>query len=106
MNLQVPCIMAKFVFQDLLSLNGVVVPKVKETMQVFDPHKLAGDLQLDLNEHLELEVDLVSFKASADAQWICNPVGSIKRWWRHNSSTLTLLQELKDLIKSKKPQKG
>ena len=70
MNLQVPCIMAKFVFQDLLSLNGVVVPKVKHTLKVIGAHTTAWDLQLDLSEHLALEVELVSLKACADAQWM------------------------------------
>ena len=46
--------------------------KVKETRNAIDPHKLAGDLQLDLSEHLELEADLGSFQASADAQWNCS----------------------------------
>lgn len=73
-------------------------------MQVIDPHTLAGDLQLDLTEHLELEMDLVSFKASADARWICKAFGFIQRWWLLNRSNRPLLHDLKDLIKSKKQQ--
>ena len=98
--------MANLVFVDLLCLNGVVDPKVQESMTVFDPHTLAGDLQLDLSEHLALAVDLVSLKASADAQWSRDAFGFNQRWWLLNSSTLPLLQDLKDLIKSKKPQKA
>ena len=104
LNLQAFCIMAKFEVENLMCLNGVVVPKVTATMAVCDPYNLAGNLQLDVEK--KLEVDLVSFKVTADTLWLCKACGFHKKWWIQNSSKLPLLQEIKDLIKHNKPQKG
>ena len=61
-------------------------------------------LQFDLGENLE--VDLDSFKVTADIMWLCNACGITRVWWLKNSSKLPLLQQIKALIKSNKPQKG
>ena len=97
--------MATLNFELLLCLNGMPVPVVKETMPVVDPYQMAGDFgHLNLEE--DLEVDLVSLKASADVLWLRKALDLPHRWWLLKSSQLPLLQEIKYLIKAKKPSQG
>ena len=97
--------MATLNFEVLLCLNGVPVPVVKETMPIIDPYQLVGDFEhLSLEE--DLEVDLVSFKASADVLWLRKALELPHRWWLLKSSQLPLLQEIKELIKAKKLNHG
>ena len=97
--------MALLTLELLLCLDGVALPVVKETLPIIDPYELGGNLeQLSLEE--ELPVDLLSFKASGDVHWLMPALGMPLRWWVSNSLQLALLQEIRDLIKDKKPSQG
>ena len=91
--------------QLLLCLDGVALPVVNQSLPIIDPYSLAGNLEdLDLEENLP--VDLLSFKASGDVHWLMPALGMPLRWWSSKSCQLALLQEIRDLIKDKKPLKG
>lgn len=91
--------------QLLLCLDGVALPVVKESLPIIDPYELAGNLEnISLEE--DLPVDLLSFKASGDVHWLMPALGMPLRWWLSNSLQLALLQEIRDLIKDKKPSQG
>ena len=68
-------------------------------MSWLEPLAPLGDME-------NLEVDLVSFKASADVLWLQKALNLPYRWWLGKSSQLPLLQEIKDLTKAKTPSEG
>ena len=91
--------------QFLLCLDGMALPVVKQSLPIIDPYSLAGNLK-DLLLEENLQVDLLSFKASGDVHWLMPALGMPLRWWVSNSFQLALLQEIRDLIKDKKPLNG
>ena len=95
-----------------LCLNGFPVPVETKTMVIVDPLAL-GDTN-SLNLPIATEVNLVSFKASGDMNWLCKslqlPGGDGSnynkgRWWAHNCFRVPLLIEIKEAIKKIKQLK-
>ena len=95
-----------------LCLNGHAIPVETKDMFLVDPLNLAETYSLDLPD--STEVNLVSFKASGDMNWLCKslqlPGGdgtkcSTGRWWAHNSIRVPLLMEIKEAIKNLKQLK-
>ena len=101
-----------FQVQYRLCLNGQAVPVETKTMVLVDPLDLAHTHSLDLPDCTE--VNLVSFKASGDMNWLCKSLQlpgcdankyTKCRWWAHNSIRVPLLMEIKEAIKILKQQK-
>ena len=95
-----------------LCLNGHAIPVETKDMFLVDPLNLAETYSLDIPD--STEVNLASFKASGDMNWLCKslqlPGGdgtncSKGRWWAHNSIRVPLLMEIKEAIKNLKQQK-
>ena len=95
-----------------LCLNGHAIPVETKDMFLVDPLNLAGTYSLNLPD--STEVNLVSFKASGDMNWLCKRLQlfggdgtkwSTGRWWAHNSIRVPLLMEIKEAIKNLKKQK-
>ena len=84
-----------------LCLNDQVVPLERKVCGSVDPYELMTNMDLDLEE---LEVSLVNFKGTADIAWLEKALEKPARWWVHNHNNIALLQEIKDLIKAKKPK--
>ena len=104
-----------FQVKSSLCLNGQAIPVETKDMILLDPLNLADSNSLDLPE--STVVNLISFKASGDMNWLCKslqvPGGDDKkckkcRWWVHNSVRVPLLMEIKEAIKhlKKKKKKG
>ena len=94
-------------------LNGLAIPVEIKGMFIVDPLNLAGTYSLKLPDYTE--VNLVSFKATGDMNWLCKslqlPGDDIDkkhphcRWWCHNSIRVPLLMEIKEAIKNLKLDK-
>ena len=96
-----------------LCLNGLAIPVELKDMFIVDPLNLADTYSLKLPDYTE--VNLVSFKATGDMNWLCKslqlPGDDIDkkhppcRWWRHSSIRVPLLMEIKEAIKNLKLDK-
>ena len=96
-----------------LCLNGHAIPVETKDMFLVDPLNLAETYSLDLPD--STEVNLVSFKASGDMNWLCKSLQlpdddddkkrSTGRWWAHNPIRVPLLMEIKEAIKNLKQLK-
>ena len=95
-----------------LCLNGHAIPVETKDMFLVDPLNLAETYSLDLPD--STEVNLVSFKASGDMNWLCKslqlPGGDGSnynkgRWWAHTCFRVPLLIEIKEAIKKIKQLK-
>ena len=96
-----------------LCLNGLAIPVELQGMFIVDPLNLADTYSLQLPDYTE--VNLVSFKATGDVNWLWQnlqlPGHDIDkkhppcRWWRHNSNRVPLLMEIKEAIKNLKLDK-
>ena len=94
-------------------LNGLAIPVELKDMFIVDPLNLADTYSLKLPDYTE--VNLVSFKATGDMNWLCKslqlPGDDIDkkhppcRWWSHNSNRVPLLMEIKEAIKNLKLEK-
>ena len=94
-------------------LNGLAIPVEIKDMFIVDPLNLADTYSLKLPDYTE--VNLVSFKATGDMNWLCKslqlPGDDIDkkhppcRWWSHNSNRVPLLMEIKEATKNLKQQK-
>ena len=94
-------------------LNGLAIPVEIKDMFIVDPLNLADTYSLKLPDYTE--VNLVSFKATGDMNWLCKslqlPGDDIDkkhppcRWWSHNSNRVPLLMEIKEAIKNLKLEK-
>ena len=102
-----------FQVEYMLCLNGQAIPVETKEMILLDPLNLADTNSLNLP--ISNEVNLVSFKASADMNWLCKslqfPDGdgskcSKGRWWAHNSNRVPLLMEIKEAIRNLKQQRA
>ena len=87
-----------------LTLNDFAVPVVKKTMPVIDPYQLSEGL--DMNFEDEVEISLLSLKATADMTWLQKALKLHHRWWVRNHSHIPLLLEIRELIKKNKVYKG
>ena len=104
-----------FVASYMLCLNGKEVPVETKNMILLDPLNLAEKHSLNLPDSTDLtEVNLVSFMASGDQNWLCKslqlPGGhedkhGKSRWWAYNSHRVPLILEIKQAIKALKQKK-
>ena len=86
-----------------LCLNNQAVPVEKKELNILDPLSLAEKWNLSLPE--PAEVNLVTFKATADMAWFEKVLKLPSRWWVHNQSRIPLLLEIKEAIRSSRGQR-
>ena len=84
-----------------LCVNDQVVPLEQRVLAGVDPYYLNGP---DFDE--ELQASLVHFKCTSEMTWLEKALEKPARWWVCNAQKIPLLEEIKTLIKAKKPKKG
>jgi len=96
--------MAVLDIQFRLTLNNIAVPLTKQSMHVIDPYNLSEALDIDVEE--QVEMSLVSFKATADMIWLEKALKLPMRWWLRHHGLIPLILEIRELIKNKKVKQG
>ena len=93
--------MAILVVNRRLCVNENLVPVKHVTLPFVDPYKLADD-----EPEENLKVTLVEFLRASNTRWINAVLELPHHWWAQHLGQVPLRQEILELIKAKKPQKG
>ena len=93
--------MATLVVNRRLCVNENLVPVKHVTLPFVDPYKLADD-----EPEENLKVTLVEFLRASNTRWINAVLELPHHWWAQHLGQVPLRQEILELIKAKKPQKG